>query len=99
MAKECDHKFIGSKHCLKCGWMPGGEVRVIHKEALVQKLIALGQALPDDEKHALLEALQRSPDRFTRLLNLKLSGETFTDETLLQAFRSVRSDLKVMGDG
>ncbi len=20
--KECDHKFIDSKHCLKCGWVP-----------------------------------------------------------------------------
>ena len=21
---RCDHKFIGSPHCLKCGWKPGG---------------------------------------------------------------------------
>ena len=23
--KGCDHKFIDSRHCLKCGWAPGPE--------------------------------------------------------------------------
>ncbi len=22
----CDHKFVGSKHCLKCGWVPSAVV-------------------------------------------------------------------------
>ena len=23
-SKKCDHKFIDSNHCLKCGWRPDG---------------------------------------------------------------------------
>lgn len=26
LVPECRHKFVDSKHCLKCGWMPTSEV-------------------------------------------------------------------------
>jgi hypothetical protein len=27
----CDHKFIDSSHCLKCGWTPPGSFKVVDK--------------------------------------------------------------------
>lgn len=45
---SCDHKFVDSKHCLKCGWEPPAD----HSEQL-KKIAAtrpevgsLGEALP-----------------------------------------------------
>jgi len=38
---KCDHKFVDSNHCLKCGWSPLEQERQMTKELIEHMLTSL----------------------------------------------------------
>jgi len=88
---QCDHKFIDSNHCLRCGWIPPKDYYK-RLEALLDKPISGGteagqrtapasteERLNKLEKRFLAELRSRT-DRYTRIgiqdITLKLGWDT-----------------------
>lgn len=72
--------------------------QTLTREALVQKLVELATMhLSLRECHQLAVAALKDPERTTRMMNLRFTGQTLSETEMVECLRGLKRDLETVG--